>query len=768
PRIISMKSLRAYLIFPLVVLLTLSVQATAQDSFVVEEIRLEGLQRISAGTIFNYLPVKVGDRVDSSRTAEAIRALFRTGFFRDITIEREGNTLVVFVTERPSISSIEFSGNKTIETEDLMKSLRDVGFAEGRVFNRSIFDSVEQELRRSYFSQGRYAVQITSTVTPLERNRVAVNFDISEGKVAKIKQINIVGNESFDDDELVDLFSLTTPNIFSIFTKSDQYSKQKLAADLEALRSFYLDRGYINFNIDSTQVSLTPDKQDVYITVNVTEGDLFSVSEVKLAGDLIVPQDELFKLVKIRAGDVFSRKLVTETSAEITDRLGEEGYAFANINAVPEIDDEKKQVQLTFFLDPGKRVYVRRIDFKGNTKTQDEVLRREMRQAEGGWISTPAIKRSKERLERLTYFEEVNIETPAVPGTTDQVDVDVTVKELPAGNLLIGAGFSQTQGVVLSTSVTQENFLGTGNRASFSFNNSEVNRNFGLGWFNPYWTDDGISRGFDAHYRKTNALDANLADYDLDQLGGGITFGVPISETNSVDFGLNYEHTEFIPGIDASTEVLAFERSSGGAFDTVSLTASWANDSRDSHLAPTRGKFSRLGAEVAVPGLDLTYYKVTARHQRFFPLVREFILVLDGEVGYGDGYGDTEDLPLINNFFAGGIRTVRGFEGNTLGPRDSRGRPLGGSTRLIGNAEVILPVPFARDLRSFRLTTFVDAGNVYGPGEDLDFGKLRYSAGVSAIWLSPLGPMTVSIAAPLNSESGDDTQPFQFTFGTSF
>lgn len=763
-----MKSLRAHLIFPLVVLLTWSVQAAAQDSFVVEEIRLEGLQRISAGTIFNYLPVKVGDRVDSSRTADAIRALFRTGFFRDITIEREGNTLVVFVTERPSISSIEFSGNKTIETEDLMKSLRDVGFAEGRVFNRSIFDSVEQELRRSYFSQGRYAVKITSTVTPLERNRVAVNFDISEGKVAKIKQINIVGNESFDDDELVDLFSLTTPNIFSIFTKSDQYSKQKLAADLEALRSFYLDRGYINFNIDSTQVSLTPDKQDVYITVNVTEGDLFSVSEVKLAGDLIVSQDELFKLVKIRAGDVFSRKLVTETSAEITDRLGEEGYAFANINAVPEIDDEKKQVQLTFFLDPGKRVYVRRIDFKGNTKTQDEVLRREMRQAEGGWISTPAIKRSKERLERLTYFEEVNIETPAVPGTTDQVDVDVTVKELPAGNLLIGAGFSQTQGLVLSTSVTQENFLGTGNRASFSFNNSEVNRNFGLGWFNPYWTDDGISRGFDAHYRKTNALDANLADYDLDQLGGGITFGVPISETNTVDFGLNYEHTEFIPGIDASTEVLAFEQSSGGAFDTVSLTASWANDSRDSQLAPTRGTFSRLGAEVAAPGLDLTYYKVTARHQRFFPLVREFTLVLDGEIGHGDGYGDTEDLPLINNFFAGGIRTVRGFEGNTLGPRDSRGRPLGGNTRLIGNAEVILPVPFARDLRSFRLTTFVDAGNVYGPGEDLDLGQLRYSAGVSAIWLSPLGPMTVSIAAPLNSESGDDTQPFQFTFGTSF
>lgn len=763
-----MKSVRAFFIVPFIVFLSLSAQVAAQESFTVEEIRLEGLQRISAGTIFNYLPIKIGDRVDSSRTAEAIRALFKTGFFRDVTIEREGNTLVVFITERPSISSIEFTGNKTIETEDLMKSLEDVGFAEGRVFNRSIFDSVEQELRRSYFSQGRYAVKITSTVTPLERNRVAVNFDISEGKVAKIKQINIVGNDSFDDDELVDLFSLTTPNMFSWFTKSDQYSKQKLAADLETLRSFYLDRGYINFNIDSTQVSLTPDKQDVYITVNVTEGDLFSVGEVKLAGDLIVPQEELFKLVKINTGDVFSRKQVTETSTQITDRLGEEGYAFANINAVPEIDDEKKEVRLTFFVDPGKRVYVRRINFTGNTKTQDEVLRREMRQAEGGWISTPAIKRSKERLERLSFFEEVNVETPAVPGTTDQVDVDVTVKELPAGNLLIGAGFSQTQGVVLSTSVTQENFLGTGNRASFSFNNSEVNRNFGLGWFNPYWTDDGISRGFDAHYRKTNAEDANLADYDLDQLGGGVEFGIPISETNTVDFGLAFENTEFSPGVDASAEVLAFRDSSGGDFNTLSLTAAWANDSRDSHLLPTKGAYSRLSAEVAVPGLDLTYYKLTARHQRLFPLIREFIFVVDGEIGYGDGYGDTQDLPLINNFFAGGIRSVRGFEGNTLGPRDSKGEPLGGSTRLVANAELIVPVPFAKETRSFRLTTFIDAGNVYGPGEDLDLGDLRYSAGISAIWLSPLGPMTVSIAAPLNSESGDDLQPFQFTFGTSF
>lgn len=763
-----MKRARAFFIFPLVFLLAVSATAVAQEAFVVDEIRLEGLQRISAGTIFNYLPIKIGDRIDSSRTADAIRALFKTGFFRDVTVEREGNTLVIFLTERPSIANIEFTGNKTIDTEDLESSLKEVGFTTGRVFNRSLFDAVEQELRRTYFNQGRYAVKITSTVTPLERNRVSINFDISEGKVAKIKQINVVGNDSYEDDDLVDLFSLTTPTLWSWLSKSDQYSKQKLSADLETLRSFYLDRGYINFNIDSTQVSLTPDKKDVYITINITEGDLFSVGEVKLAGDLIVPQEELFELVKINKGDVFSRKQVTETSAALTDRLGSEGYAFANINAVPEIDDANKEVQLTFFVDPGKRVYVRRINFKGNTKTQDEVLRREMRQAEGGWISTPAVERSKERLDRLTYFEEVNVETPAVPGTTDQVDVEFTVKESPAGNLLIGAGFSQDQGLILSTSVTQENFLGTGNRASFSFNNSEVNRNFGLGWFDPYWTDDGISRGFDAYYRKTNALDANLADYDLDQLGGGVTFGVPISETNTIDFGLNAEHTEFLPGVNASAEVLEFQRISEGEFNTYSLTVAWAEDKRDNRLLPTSGTYTRLGAEITIPLSDLSFYKLTARHQRFFPFLKNFALLLEGEVGYGDGYGDTEELPLINNYFAGGIRSVRGYEGNTLGPRDSLGEPLGGNLKLVGNVELILPVPFAKDTRSFRLTAFIDGGNVYGPDEDLDIGSFRYSAGLSGIWLSPLGPMTVSIAAPLNAETADDTQPFQFTFGTSF
>jgi outer membrane protein insertion porin family len=749
-------------------MLLLPCLAMGQDSFVVDDIRLEGLQRISAGTVFNYLPIQVGDRVTAERSAEAIRALFRTGFFNDVRIERDGATLVVSVVERPSIASIDFQGNSQLTTEDLTESLKNVGFAVGRVFDRSVFDQVEQELRRSYFAVGKYGVKITSTVTPLERNRVAIYFDISEGEAATIKQINVVGNSVFDDDELVDLFSLKTSRWYSKFTKSDQYSKQKLAADLETLRSYYLDRGYINFNIDSTQVSITPDKRDVYVTVNVTEGDQYEVSEVLLAGELIVDREELFKGVQVLKGDVFSRKDVTETSANLTEKLGDGGYAFANVNAVPEIDEAAKAVKLTFFIDPGKRVYVRRVTFKGNTKTRDEVLRREMRQLEGAWISTSAVERSKVRLDRLGFFESVNVETPAVPGTTDQVDVDFNVVEAPSGNLLIGAGFSQSQGIVLSAGVTQENVFGTGHRLTVNLNTSDFNRNIGVAWVNPYFTIDGVSLAVDAYYRLTDAEDAGIAAYTLDELGGGFTFGVPISEFNTVDLGINIENTEFRPGAFPSTEVLAFQALNGNNYNTLTLTAAWANDTRNSRLFPDRGSLSRLSASVAIPGLDLSYYKLTARHQRFFPLLRDITLMIDGEVGYGDGIGDTEDLPLTRNFYAGGIRSVRGFESNTLGPRDSRGEPLGGDLKMVGNFELILPVPFLSDSRNFRLTSFFDIGNVFGPNEEFAVGNLRYSVGLSAVWLSPLGPLTVSIAAPLKTEDQDETQPLQFTFGTSF
>ena len=749
-------------------LLCAVVRAGAADTFVVEDIRLEGLQRITAGTVFNYLPIQVGDTVDDTRTAGAVRALFRTGFFRDVRLERDGDTLVVSVVERPSIGSIEFSGNDDLRTEVLMSALEQMGFAQGRVFNRSIFEQVQQELHRTYFAAGKYGARVTGTVTPLERNRVAVRFEISEGAAAKIRQINIVGNAAFDDDDLLDEFELETTGFFSFLSRSDRYSKPKLAADLETLRSFYLDKGFINFNVDSTQVTITPDKEDVHITINITEEGRYLVRDIYLQGTLIVPEEELFELVTVVQGDVFSRKDVTETARRIGERLGSEGYSFANVNAVPEIDEAEKTVDLTFYVDPDRRVYVRRINFKGNTKTRDEVLRREMRQMESGWISTEAIERSRVRLNRLGFFESVNVETPAVPGAPDQVDVDFTVAERPSGNLLLGAGYSDSQGTVFDISVTEENVLGTGNRLRASLNTSKASRDISVSWLNPYWTVDGISRGLEAYNRRTDASDANLADYDLDQLGAGVTFGIPVSEFTRVNMGFNVERTEFIVGPAASNEVRKFRDESGERFLTLLVTGAWAKDSRNSRFLPTKGSLSRLSGEVAVPGSELTYYKLFARHQRLFPLAEDFVFVLEGELGYGDGIGGTSALPLTENFFAGGLRSVRGFKANTLGPRDSRGRPLGGNLKTVGTAETILPLPFTKDSTTFRITSFVDAGNVYGPKEDFDFDTLRYSTGIAAVWLSPVGPLTMSFAEPLKSQTGDETQGFQLTFGTSF
>ena len=742
--------------------------AATVDAFVVEDIRLEGLQRITAGTVFNYLPINVGDTVDGTHTAGAVRALFRTGFFRDVRLERDGDTLVVVVVERPSIGSIEFVGNEELKTDDLLSALEQMGVAQGRVFNRSTFDQVEQELHRTYFAAGRYGVQVTGTVTPLERNRVAIKFEIAEGVVAKIRQINIVGNVAFDDEELRDDFELDTTGFFSFLSRSDRYSKPKLAADLETLRSLYLDNGFINFNIDSTQVSIAPDKKDVYITINVTEGGRYVVRDIYLQGALIVPEEELFELVTVVQDTEFSRKRVTETARRIGNRLGNEGYSFANVNAVPEIDDSEEKVDLTFFVDPGKRVYVRRINFKGNTKTRDEVLRREMRQMESGWISNQALERSRIRLNRLGYFESVDVGTRAVPGASDQVDVDFDVVERPSGNLLLGAGYSDSQGAVFDISVTEENFLGSGNRLRASFNTSNVSRDISVSWVNPYWTVDGVSRGLEAYNRRTDAGDANLADYDLEQIGTGVTFGIPISELTRVNVGFNAEQTDFIVGSSASQEVRDFRKENGDRFITLLTTGAWAKDSRNSRFLPTRGSLSRLSGEIAVPGSELTYYKLFARHQRLFPLSEDFVFVLEGEIGYGDGFGGTGELPLTENFFAGGLRSVRGFRSNTLGPRDSLGRPLGGNLKVVGTAEIILPFPFTRDSNTFRVTTFLDTGNVYGPKEDFDFDTLRYSTGIAAIWLSPVGPLTMSFARALRTRAGDQTDGFQLTFGTSF
>ncbi len=746
----------------------LIARAWAAEPFVVKDIRLEGLQRISAGTVFNYLPIKVGETLDEARSAEAIRALFKTGFFKDVRLEREGDVLVIYVTERPAVASIKISGNKDIETDTLLKALKEQGMAEGQVFDRSLLDKVEQELNRQYFSRGKYGVKISPTVTPLERNRVAVTIDISEGRAARIREINIIGNKAFDKEDLLGAFQLGGPTWLSFYTDTDQYSKQKLTADLESLRSFYLDRGYLNFNIDSTQVSITPDKKDIYITVNITEGEKYTVKEVKLAGDLVVPQEELTKLISVQTGSIFSRKAATETSAKIGERLGQDGYAFANVNTIPEIDQESKQVALTFFIDPGKRAYVRRINMAGNTKTRDEVLRREMRQLEGAWASTENIKRSKARLEKLGYFDEVSVETPAVPGTPDQVDVNFKVVEKPSGNFLAGVGYSQTQGIIFNTSVNQENFLGSGNHVNIAFNNSNINTIYSFAYTNPYYTVDGVSRGFSLFSRSTDAGNANVANYLSDVKGGFVNFGIPLNEFDTFRVGLGYENSHIKTTENTPTEYIAFLDANGRKFDTIKLTSGWSHDTRNRAILSDEGAYQNLTLDAALPGGGLEYYKVNYRQLRLFPLIKDWVLSLNGELGYGDSYGGTTQLPFFENFLAGGSRSVRGFKDNTLGPKASTGRPLGGNLRLVGNVEMLFPLPFLKDSKTARLSTFVDIGNVYGTNEDFDAGLLRYSAGVAVLWVSPLGPLSFSLAQPINKKDNDNVQNFQFTIGTAF
>lgn len=803
--------------------LFLAPSAFALEPFVIEDIRVEGLQRVSAGTVFNYLPVKVGDQFDQRQSAESIKALFKTGFFKDVRLEQQGNALVITVEERPSISSVKIEGNKDISTDDLRKALKGVGLSEGKVFDRAILDKVEQELRRQYYSRGKYGLKITSEVTDLPRNRVSVDIKISEGKVAKIKQINIVGNNTFEDDDLLDEFELSTGNLLSFYTKDDQYSKQKLSADLERLRSYYLDRGYINFQIESTQVAITPDKKEIYITVNVKEGEVYTVSDVKVTGKLIVPPAEITPLVQIGPSDTFSRKLATESSKAISDRLGDEGYIFANVNMVPDINETRKTVAMTFFVDPGKQVYVRRIGFRGNTKTRDEVLRREMRQMEAAWASSSKIERSKTRLERLGYFQEVNVETPAVPGTSDQIDVNYSVVEKPSGNIMAGVGFSQLQGIIVNANVTQDNVFGTGKRISFNFNNSNLNTIYQFSYFNPYTTLDGISSGFDLGYRKTNAYFTNLANYSTDTATAGANLGIPVSEFDSIKLNFDFNNTRLKSSDNSSWEVInylnpcyqkatpegmpstsdcpsGYQQKNSRTFFYLPLSVGWVHDTLNRAIFPTHGGAQRLSVmgTLPLPGDDiLEFYKASYKVQHYFPIAKDLTFLVQGEVAYGDGYGNTDGLPFFENFFAGGPQSVRGFFPSSLGPRTTPytnaagfvvggDRSLGGSSKIVGSAELLFPVPFLSESKNIRLGTFVDFGNVYcgafkvprpGPASNPydsdcyartkgDF--LRYSAGLSARWLSPFGSLAFSIAQPLNTVTGDRTQAFQFSFGSGF
>jgi len=751
-----------------IALVFLLVQAAyAFDPFTVRDIRVEGIQRIEAGTIFSYLPVKVGETMTDEKASQAIRALFATGFFRDVRLEVERDVLVVIVEERPAIATIDFVGLKEFDKDQVKKALRDVGMQEGRIFDRAQLDQAEQEIKRQYLSRGKYGVVITTTVTPLDRNRVSLNFNVDEGEFAKIKQINIVGNRIFPEKELLQNFQLRTPGWLTWYTKNDQYSRQKLQADLETLRSFYLDRGYLDFNIESTQVSITPDKRDIYITVNITEGEKYTVREVKIGGEPIVPEQELRNLITIKPGEAFSREKLTETTKRITDRLGNDGYAFANANAVPEVDRQKRTVAFTVMIDPGRRVYVRRINVVGNTRTRDEVIRREMRQLEGSYYDAEKLRLSKQRIDKTGYFGEVAVETPAVPNTTDQVDVTVRVKERPTGSILLGVGFSSTEHVILQGSVSQTNVFGSGNTLGVSANRGSINQILSFSYTNPYYTVDGISRGFDVYKRKIDASSLLLGNYKTDAIGAGVRYGIPITEFDTVSLGVAAENTHLSLAADSPARFLTFQNQFGNDYTQLIGSAGLHTDTRDSALWPTRGHVQRATVESTAPG-SLQYYKAELEYQWFRPITRDVTLMLRGDIGGARGYGG-KPLPFFKNFYAGGVGSVRGFRTAGIGPHDLvDGSSLGGDRRVIGNAEVLFPMPGSGLDRSVRLGAFMDAGQVYGAGQKLSLSDLRYSAGLSFAWNSPVGPLKLSVAYPLNVKTGDSVQRLQFQLGQIF
>jgi outer membrane protein insertion porin family len=747
------------------ILLAVAVSAAAQNfqPFTVKDIRVEGLQRTEAGTVFSYLPIKVGETMDEEKARRAVRALYATGFFQDVRLEVDNDVLVILVQERPAIAQIDFAGMKEFEPDNIKKALRELGLAEGRIFDRALLDSTEQEIKRQYLSKGLYATAVQVTVTPLERNRVAINITITEGDVAKIRGINIVGSKAFSEEELIDQFVLRTPGWLTWYTKHDRYARERLAADLEILRSFYQNRGYLDFGIESTQVQITPDRLGIYVTVNITEGEKYSVTGVRLSGQMLVPREELERLVQLRTGDVFSREKLAASTKAITDRLGNDGYAFANANAIPDVDKEKRTVAFNIVIDPGRRVYVRRIDIAGNTKTRDEVVRREMRQIEGAYYDASKIQLSRRRVDRTGYFSEVNVETQPVEQSPDQVDIAYSMKERPTGALLFGLGFSNVEKLSLSASLTQANVFGTGNFLSFNVNSGSVNKVYSLSFLNPYWTVDGVSQGFDVYRRKTNASQLVVGAYATDTYGGGIKFGYPISENSRIDTGFNMERVRLDTFDTSPVQYLTFVDQFGHQYTYGALTAGWARDTRDSLIQTNAGSLTRANSELAAG--DLQYYRLGFVQQYYVPLTRIYTFFAGIDVGFAEGYSD-KPLPFFKNYYAGGPGSVRGYSSLSLGPTDFNGTVLGGNRKLTGGMEVLFPVPGAQQDKSLRLSWFLDGGNVFFNRYQLN--DLRYSTGLSFSWSSPFGPLRLSFAQPLNAKSTDHIQRLQFTFGTAF
>ena len=779
------------------VALLLNASLAHAQGFKIADIRINGLQRVSAGSVFGALPLNVGEQVDDQQLVESTRALFKTGFFQDIQLGRDGDVLVITVVERPSIASIDIEGNKAISTDDLMKGLKQSGLAEGEVFQRATLEGVRNELLRQYVAQGRYSAAVDAEVVAQPRNRVGLKIRIDEGEVAAIKHINVVGNSVFDQAELDDQFTLKTSNWLSFFKNDDKYAREKLSGDLERLRSYYMDRGYINMEIVSTQVSISPDKKQVFITVNINEGTKYTVRDIKLRGDLKVPEDQITALLLVQKGQVFSRKLMTSTSDLITRRLGNEGYTFANVNAVPTPSKDGNTVDIEFVVDPGKRAYANRINFRGNTKTEDQVLRREMRQMEGGWASTYLIDQSKTRLERLGYFKVVNVETPAVAGVDDQVDVNYSVEEQSSGSITASVGFAQSAGLILGGSITQNNFLGTGNSASLGLTRSEYQSKYNIGFTDPYFTKDGVSLGYNAFYNKTDYndyYDDGVSYYSINSYGAGATLGYPINETSRISFGLTAQHDSIEPGTYSADEIYDFIDREGKEFTNFKANLGWSESTLNKGILATRGYSQNLNLMVTVPGSDLSFYKIDYTGQTFLPVSASTSLRFHTKLGYGNGYGSTDGLPFYENYTAGGEGTVRGFESGTLGPRntpatgtyssagqayysDRDTEALGGNIMITGGVEYLFPMPFIKDNKSLRTSLFWDVGSVYSDKcylstttgcDGVDLSQMASSVGVGVTWYSPLGPLSVNLALPIRKPDDAETQVFQFSMGQTF
>ncbi len=792
-----------------------------EPGFRVGNIKVEGLQRISEGTVYNYLPVNIGDQLTPQRVREAIRALYNTGFFRDVQLRQDGDTLVVVVLERPSIESFEITGNKEIKTEDLQKSLRNVGLATGKTFDRSVLDLVEQYLTEQYFSRGRYGMQVKETVEDQPGNRVRVKIDIKEGKRARIRQINIVGNESFKEKDILETFELKTPNWLSWYKQDDRYSRETLQGDLEKLRSFYMDRGYANFNVESTQVAISPDKEDIFITMNVNEGKVFKVSEVKLSGTFVVPEAELRRYLLIGKGDQFNRKLITTTQELMQNRLGADGYAFAKVDPVPTPNNETNEVSLTFFVDPGNRVYVRNITFGGINRINDEVLRREMRQLEGAWLSNIALERSKQRIQRLPYVKKVDSETTPVAGAPDLVDVDFRVEEGPSAQLGGGIGYSESQSFILNGNYADANFMGTGKRIAFDLNAGRYSKVYSFTHTNPYVTVDELSRTWSLTYRDVTQFVSSSSDFGSKTIAAGLDYGYPITEYQTIRFGGSLQSSQLLANNGGSAEQALFWVQNNGntrtrevddpffghlvfsetRFKTAELNLGWSYNSLNRALFPDRGTRHSVGLSYTVPGSEVKYYVASYDFLNFIPFWKRFALSTNLSIAYGAALGDTTSLPPYRNFYAGGPDSVRGYRESRLGPKDNFGNPYGGNLRTVGRVEAILPLP-EKFQSSARLSLFYDIGNVFSTkgvsfpskpqpvfdpntGEVVDsttvpldynfkYSSLKKSAGISVQWLAPLGLFRFSYAFPFNADKGDafryedEIERFQFSIGQAF